>query len=262
MSEQNSDAASRNYKRHGARYKARRRAADILFEAEIRDVDPVGIVEERVQLSADPLNQVAPVAEYSRSIVAGVAEELDRIDQSIALYLSEEWSLDRIPAVDRAVLRVAMWELLFNDEVAPKTALVEAVEIASHYSPDDSPAYIHALLDSAIANLEQLRQSPESLLSPVEDLLAPSSDEELMELLSDPAELELADPDPDSEANPESSSLPEPSEPVESPASTEIPVKTASTDSEVLALQDSAEVESFVQQPTDDKIAETNPDNV
>ena len=83
-----------NYKRHTARYRARRRAADILFEAESRDVGPVAIVEDRVVLARDPENGVAPIADSPRVIVTGAAEELDAIDEAIARYLSDEWSLE------------------------------------------------------------------------------------------------------------------------------------------------------------------------
>lgn len=136
-----------NYKRHTARYRARRRAADILFEAEARDVDPVAIVEDRVILARDESNGVAPIADYTRQIVAGAAEELDAIDAAIARFLSEDWELHRIPAVDRAILRVATWELLFNPDVPTATAVVEGVELASEYSTHAAPPYIHAVLD-------------------------------------------------------------------------------------------------------------------
>lgn len=139
-----------NYKRHTARYRARRRAADILFEAESRDVDPVAIVEDRVVLARDPENGVAPIADYTRVIVTGAAEELDAIDEAIARYLSDEWSLERIPAVDRAIMRVAVWEILFNEDVPNATALVEGVELASEYSNNQAAPYIHAVLDDVI----------------------------------------------------------------------------------------------------------------
>lgn len=136
-----------NYKRHTARYRARRRAADILFEAESRDIDPVAIVEDRVVLARDKESGVAPVAEYTQEIVRGAAVELDTIDAAIARFLSENWEFHRIPAVDRAIMRVATWELLFNPEVPTATALVEAVELASEYSTDKAAPYIHAVLD-------------------------------------------------------------------------------------------------------------------
>ncbi|QGU04702.1 transcription antitermination factor NusB [Corynebacterium comes] len=140
----------RNWRRHGARYRARRRAVDILFEAEARDIDPVAIVEDRITLSRDPDNSVAPVADYTRQIIVGAAEELDRIDESIERYLSETWELNRLPAVDRAILRVGVWEILFNPEVDGATAVVEGVELASQYGNDVAAPYIHAVLDDVV----------------------------------------------------------------------------------------------------------------
>ena len=136
-----------NYKRHTARYRARRRAADILYEAENRDVDPVAIVEDRIALAREDRNAVAPVAEYTQVIVKGVAEELDAIDDTISRFLAEDWELHRVPAVDRAILRVSVWELLFNPDIPTATAVVEGVEIASQYSNEQAAPYIHAVLD-------------------------------------------------------------------------------------------------------------------
>src|SRR5699024_500254 len=122
-------------RRHGARYRARRRAADIMYEAENRDVDPVAIVEDRVKLAREDEHGVAPVADYTKVIVAGVAEELDTIDATIERFLAQDWELFRIPAVDRAIMRVAVWELLYNsDEIDLATAVTEGVELASEYS--------------------------------------------------------------------------------------------------------------------------------
>lgn len=136
-----------NFKRHGARYKARRRAVDVLFEAEFRDLDPVELVDERVQLSRDEDTRVKPVPEYTERIVAGVAVNLDAIDDSLASHLSSEWRLDRLPAVDRAVLRVAAWEVMFNEDVPNRVAIVEGVELASEYSHDKAPGYVNSVLD-------------------------------------------------------------------------------------------------------------------
>lgn len=136
-----------DYKRHGARYRARRRAVDILFEAETRDIDPVAIVEDRAELSLDPQNAVAPVADYTREIVVGVAEKLDDLDDTIERFLDRDWELSRLPAVDRQILRVATWEILFNDEVPPAIAIANALEMATEYSGNQAPPYIHAMLD-------------------------------------------------------------------------------------------------------------------
>ena len=140
-------AGEKNYRRRGGRYRARRRAVDFLFEAETRDVDPVAIVEDRIELSRFEENRVAPVADYTRELVRGTAERLDEIDAAIARYLSEQWELGRLPAVDRAVLRVGAWEILYNPEVDAPISIVDAVEIASEYSTDVASPYIHAVLD-------------------------------------------------------------------------------------------------------------------
>jgi N utilization substance protein B len=137
----------KNHRRHGSRYKARRRAVDMLFEAEFRDIDPVEIVEDRVELSRDPANQVNPVPAYTGDIVRGVADGLDSIDDAIARHLSSEWTLDRLPAVDRAVLRVSAWELLDNDDVPVKVAVSEGIGLAGEYSHDKAPGYVNAVLD-------------------------------------------------------------------------------------------------------------------
>ena len=142
-----SSATEKNYRRRGARYRARRRAVDFLFEAETRDVDPVAIVEDRIALSRFQENGVAPVADYTSELVRGTAERLDEIDAAIARYLSQQWELRRLPAVDRAVLRVGAWEILFNPEVDAPISIVDSVEIAAEYSTDVASPYIHAVLD-------------------------------------------------------------------------------------------------------------------
>lgn len=145
-----------NHKRHTARYRARRRAADILYEAENRDVDPVAIVEDRVALAREDRHAVAPIADYTKVIVQGVAEELDAIDDTISRYLSQNWELHRIPAVDRAILRLSVWELLFNPDVPTATAVVEGVELTSQYSHDQAAPYIHAVLDDVAQSRSEL----------------------------------------------------------------------------------------------------------
>ena len=133
--------------RHGSRYKARQRAVDILFEAEFRDADPVGIVDERIDLAKDDSNQVKQVPECTAEIVSGVAVALDEIDEAISGHLSSTWRLERLPAVDRAVLRVSSWELLYNPDVPAKVALKEGIQLAGEYSHDKAPSYVNAVLD-------------------------------------------------------------------------------------------------------------------
>ena len=123
-------------------------------------MDPVAIVEDRINLARVDITLVAPIAAYTSEIIAGVAEELNRIDDVIAEYLAENWELSRISAVDRAILRVAVWEMIFNPDVPVKTALSEAVELASQYSGASAPAYINAVLDSVVKNIGDLRRLP------------------------------------------------------------------------------------------------------
>ncbi|WP_245990513.1 transcription antitermination factor NusB [Corynebacterium pseudopelargi] len=144
-------------RRHGARYRARLRAVEVLYEAELRDVDPVGIADDRRALAQANVEGISSIAPYGKEIVTGVAEELDRIDELIAAHLSSNWELDRISAVDRAVLRVAIWELVFNPEVPKETAITDAVELASELSQEDSPKYINAMLDRLASRIEDVR---------------------------------------------------------------------------------------------------------
>lgn len=148
-----------NYKRRGARYRARRRAVDLLFEAEQRGVDPATLIDERLELACDDESGVAPIAEYAEEIVRGVALEMDGIDSTIASYLAPEWPLRRLPAVDRAILRVGTWELFHNPEVPPRVAVVEGVELASEYSTDVAPPYINAVLDAEADIANQARMA-------------------------------------------------------------------------------------------------------
>nr|WP_244262153.1 MULTISPECIES: transcription antitermination factor NusB [Corynebacterium]MDK8696962.1 transcription antitermination factor NusB [Corynebacterium sp. MSK192] len=197
-----------NHKRHTARYRARRRAADILYEAENRDVDPVAIVEDRVALAREDRHAVAPIADYTKVIVQGVAEELDAIDDTISRYLSQNWELHRIPAVDRAILRLSVWELLFNPDVPTATAVVEGVELASQYSHDQAAPYIHAVLDdvaqsrSELSPMNSVGQEEESDDAEAEDSREdsePSAHAEASEMPKTPEESGEASPRAESE---------------------------------------------------------------
>jgi N utilization substance protein B len=121
------------------RSKARKRAVDILFEADVRGADVTTILAERVA-AEDP-----PVREYTVSLVEGVQANRVRIDELLATH-SQEWTLDRMPAVDRNVLRVGVHELLFVDDVPDAVAISEAVELVTELSTDRSPAFVNGLL--------------------------------------------------------------------------------------------------------------------
>lgn len=125
----------------GARTKARKRALDVLFEAEQRGVDPVTLLAQRV---AEPGTQ-SSLPQYSVDLVEGVVEHAARIDELISTH-AHGWTIERMPAVDRALLRLGVWEVLFNDEVPDAVAVDEAVELAKSLSTDDSPSFVNGLL--------------------------------------------------------------------------------------------------------------------
>lgn len=129
-----------------ARRKERKRALDILFEAEQRAVDALELLAAR---QADPARSVGP---YAARLVEGVVACREQIDALLAAALSGDWTLPRLPAVDRAVLRIAVYELRFGNEVPAAVALSEAVGLAAELSTDDSPAYVNGVL-STIAGL-------------------------------------------------------------------------------------------------------------
>ncbi len=122
-----------------ARSKARKRALDVLFEADQRRVDPRTTLEQWVS-RADP-----PVQVYAKELVIGVADHCARIDELLSA-CSDGWAIDRMPSVDRAVLRLGVYELLWCDDVPTAVAIDEAVELAKSLSTDDSPAFVNAVL--------------------------------------------------------------------------------------------------------------------
>jgi N utilization substance protein B len=122
-----------------ARSKARKRALDILFEAEIRGEPPLAILEDRAN-RAEP-----PVSEYAAELVRGVQAHRDEIDRLLAEN-SRGWTLDRMPAVDRNILRIGGYELLWGSEVPEAVAISEAVLLARDVSTDASPAFVNGLL--------------------------------------------------------------------------------------------------------------------
>ena len=125
----------------GARTKARRRALDVLFEADQRNVDPLTLLAERI---AHPGREAA-LPQYAVELVEGVMAERPRIDELLSTH-AHGWTLERMPAVDRGLLRLGTWEILFNDDVPDAVAVDEAVEIARTLSTDDSPTFVNGLL--------------------------------------------------------------------------------------------------------------------
>jgi N utilization substance protein B len=127
-----------------ARTKARKRALDILFQADVRDED-LGVVlaAEAKRAANEPARQASWL--YAREIVDGIIDNRDEIDEQITTS-SKDWSLARMPAVDRALLRIATWEILYNDQVPSAVAIDEAVELAKEFSTEESGPFVHGVL--------------------------------------------------------------------------------------------------------------------
>ena len=128
-----------------ARGKARKRAVDILFEAELRDRGVLETLTERITVN-DP-----PVGDYTKTLVEGVTEHRARIDELLATY-SVNWPLERMPAVDRNVLRLGLYELLYADDVPDAVAVTEAMALVRDLSTDESPAFVNGVLGNIQRN--------------------------------------------------------------------------------------------------------------
>lgn len=137
-----------------ARTRARKRAIDLLYEADLRTLNRgaagtahldeviLEVLRERLEY---PGHEVA-LPQYAVDIAEGVAAHLGQIDENLTTY-SQGWTLARMPAVDRAILRAGTWEILFNEDLDDPVAIQEAIGLATRLSTDDSPAFINGLLD-------------------------------------------------------------------------------------------------------------------
>jgi N utilization substance protein B len=131
-----------------ARGKARNRALDVLFEAEQRSVSAFDVMRARREKTDQIINP------YTLEIVEGVVSQQTAIDEFLETY-SQGWTLERMPSVDRIILRIGTWELLYNDDVPDGVAVSEAVALAKTLSTDESPSFINGLL----GRLQQLKPS-------------------------------------------------------------------------------------------------------
>ncbi len=125
----------------GARTKARKRAVDLLFEAESRQINAGDLARERAERPVTP----APLNPYTIQAVEGVVGHWNEINDALTTY-SQGWTLDRMPDVDRAILRLGAWEILYSDDVPDEVAVSEAVVLATELSTDESPKFINGLL--------------------------------------------------------------------------------------------------------------------
>jgi transcription antitermination protein NusB len=143
------------------RHQARKRAVDLLFEAEARGLTPVEVVDVRTALAAAK-PEIAPLNPYTVAVARGVSEQAAHIDDLITSYL-QGWTLDRLPAVDRAILRVSVWELLYADDVPEPVAVDEAVELAKELSTDESPGFINGVLGQVMLVTPQIRAAARAI---------------------------------------------------------------------------------------------------
>ena len=128
----------------GARSKSRKRALDILYSADVRGESiNAALADEAARNAADPKRSTS--WEYAREIVVGITEHGDEIDELIETY-AQGWTISRMPAIDRALLRIGIWEILFNDGVPDSVAIAEAVESARVHSTEDSAGFVNGLL--------------------------------------------------------------------------------------------------------------------
>jgi N utilization substance protein B len=129
-----------------ARAKARKRALDFLYEADIRGGDPLTLIAER---AVEDISQISQ-AEYSLLLIEGVQAHRAKIDELITTY-AQGWDMDRMPAVDRNILRIAIFEILWEQDLDDQIAASQAVEFAKELSTDDSAGYINGVLGRIIA---------------------------------------------------------------------------------------------------------------
>ncbi len=132
-----------------ARSKARKRALDVLFASDVRGESATEALDRAIAEGEGPTN------DYTAQLVRGVEEHRARIDEVLASY-SEGWSLSRMPAVDRNVLRLGVWELLYADDVPDAVAVSEAMALVSELSTDDSPQFVNGVLGNIQRNKESL----------------------------------------------------------------------------------------------------------
>jgi len=126
-----------------ARSKARKHALDILFESDLRNSSASDILATRLVVEEGP--DARPVRDYTQSVVLGVGENRRKIDELISTY-AKGWDMDRLPAVDRTILRIAIFEILWGDDIPDAVAIDEALTLAKDLSTDESAAYIHGVL--------------------------------------------------------------------------------------------------------------------
>ena len=127
-----------------SRSKSRKRALDALYASEIRGGEPLALLQETAGSVSDRQNQEA-IFDYAESMITGFDANKMLIDNELR-QLADGWALERMPSIDRAILRLGAWEILYNPDVPNEVAIAEAVSLASEYSTDDSPKFVNGVL--------------------------------------------------------------------------------------------------------------------
>ncbi len=143
------------------RHQARKRAVDLLFEAEARGLTAEAVADARAALAEDQAD-VSPLNPYTVTVARGVTEHAAHVDDLISAHL-QGWTLERLPAVDRAILRVAVWELLHAEDVPEPVAVDEAVELAKELSTDESPGFVNGVLGQVMLVTPQIRAASQAV---------------------------------------------------------------------------------------------------
>ena len=130
-----------------ARSKARKRALDLLYASEMRN--------RSTDEALDQQSDAGPVNDYTVELVRGVTEHRERLDEVISTY-AQGWTLDRMPAVDRNVLRMATFEVLYVDDVPNAVAVSEALHLVRDLSTDESPAFVNGVLGNIVRDRDSL----------------------------------------------------------------------------------------------------------
>jgi transcription antitermination protein NusB len=136
-----------------ARSKARKQTLDLLYEADIRGTSLLELLEQRLE-KADDGSDSRPIREFTRELVQGVSMNRRKIDELIATY-AQGWDMDRLPAVDRNILRLGIYELVWTPELAEGIVINEALNLAKELSTDESAGYIHGVL----GKISEIRES-------------------------------------------------------------------------------------------------------
>ena len=126
-----------------ARSKARKQALDLLYEADIRGGSALEFLQSRDVVEDGP--DARPIRDFTKELIGGIAENSRKIDELITTY-AQGWDMDRLPAVDRNILRLAIYEIVWSTELADGIAIDEALTLAKELSTDESAGYIHGVL--------------------------------------------------------------------------------------------------------------------